>query len=195
MLIRSALLLLCCVPAWATAASAERTRIAQERQALSQHYAAQERACTQRFAVTACVDDVRSRRREAVAPLRERELQLDEAERVQRAEQRRAVIAGKRAAAAAQPAPAPPPELRLRDPGAAPAPAPTASAVLRAPRSESDVSARAEEAEQRVQQAQQRARDAELVRQRIARREAERRARGIKPAPLPRPTAASAAAP
>ena len=65
-----------------------------ERQALVERFADEERACSQRFAVTSCVDEVRSRRRAALAPLRERELRLEEAERNRRAAERRAVQKG-----------------------------------------------------------------------------------------------------
>ena len=183
-----ALCLLCFLPGWAPAASPERTRIALERQAWSQHYAAEELACANRFAVTACVDDVRARRRAAITPLRERELRMDEAERIQRATEKQAAIAAKQAAAASRPAPSVSPQLRLR------VPEPPASTAQRAPRTPGDTAARAEQAEQRVREAQERQRESQLVQQRSQRREAERRARGLKPDPLPVPAAASGAA-
>ena len=78
------LMLLPLLAGWACAAAAddgERASIAAERQLLVERYAREERECLQRFAVSACLDDVRSRRRAALAPLRARELQLDDAER------------------------------------------------------------------------------------------------------------------
>ena len=82
-----------CLPMVATAADSERSRITAERKAMAAQFAAEEKACAERFAVTACVDDVRVRRREALAPLRERELKLDEADRQQRAQERRSAVA------------------------------------------------------------------------------------------------------
>jgi hypothetical protein len=61
------------LPSVAVAADNDRNRITAERKATAAQFAAEEKACAERFAVTACVDDVRARRREALAPLRERE--------------------------------------------------------------------------------------------------------------------------
>ena len=77
-----ALVLVVLPPVWA---EDERTRIAAERQSLTERFTAEESACRTRFAVNACLDDVRARRRAALAPLRERELRLAEAERQRRA--------------------------------------------------------------------------------------------------------------
>ena len=74
---------------------AERARLAAERQALLDGFAQEELACQQRFFVNACVEDVSRRRREALAPLRARELELDDAERQRRAAERRAAIEAK----------------------------------------------------------------------------------------------------
>ena len=191
-MLRKPLLIL--LPAWwlaglpcsSVAADDERARLVQQRRQLSEAFSAEERTCTQRFAVTACVDALRLRRREALAPLRERELQLDEAERVQRAAERRAAIAAKRAAAASAPpaASAAVPELRVRQ--AAPA------ASRPAPRPRDDGEERAAQAEQRQRQTQQRREEAAAAQQRVQRRRDERGASGRKSDALPVPAPASA---
>ena len=108
---------------------AERARLAAERQALIDGFAQEELACQQRFFVNDCVEDVRRRRREALAPLRARELELDDVERQQRAAERRAAIEAKQREQAARPAPASAPELPPRSP-AEPASAGPASHAL-----------------------------------------------------------------
>lgn len=172
----------------AAAADSERARLAQLRKQLSEAFSAEERACTQRFAVTSCVEAVRLRRRDVLAPLRERELQLDEAERLQRATDRRAALELKRAAAAAAsvPASAVTPELRVRP--TAPAPSRPASGL----RDHSEE--RAAQAEQRQHQALQRREEAAAAQQRVQRRQDERKASGRQAAPLPVPSGASASA-
>jgi hypothetical protein len=153
----------------------DRNRLQSERQALVQRFADEERACASRFVVTACQDEVRARRREALAPLRERELKLDQAERRERAEQRRQVIAAKQATAASAPALAlvSPPELRLRQPAP---PASAASAAQRSARTRDD--GRSAEAAVRAQGALLRRQEAQAAQERISRREAERKAEG-----------------
>jgi hypothetical protein len=166
------------------AAADERGAILAERQALQARFAAQERECASRFVVNACLDDVRQRRREALEPLRERELRLDQAERLKRAEERRAFIAAKQAAAAAsRPSGGVTPQLRLRDPAPVPEPRPTRVA---------DEAERAAEAAARAREAEQRRAEAQAARQRVQQRQAEREAAGKKGEPLPVPAAASA---
>jgi len=175
----------------------ERERIVAERQAIGAHYTQLEQACHDRFAVTACVEDVQARRREALAPLRERELRLDEADRLQRAAQRRAAVLAKQQAAlsnaAAPAAPAPAPlALRLRE-----APLPAASSLAAGPARAAGLAetsaARASEAATRVQAAQQRRAAAQATHDRVARRKAEREKSGRRSAPLPVPAASAAA--
>lgn len=186
--VRWLLLLLACLHLAVLAADGERTRIAAERQALLERFAQEERECQQRFAVTACLDDVRSRRRAALAPLRARELQLDDAERQQRAADRRVAIEAKQKAQAARPPPTPAPEVRLRPPPPVPA---SSAAAASAPRHKTDdAQARAAQAAERAQAAQRRREAAEADRQRIERRLAEREAAGKVAAPLPVPSSA-----
>jgi Tfp pilus assembly protein FimV len=172
------------VDSWAE----DRGRLQAERQTLTQRFADEERACASRFVVTSCQDQVRARRREALAPLRERELQLDEAERRERAAQRRQAIATKQAAAAAAAGAAsavPAPQLRVRQPLA---PAPAASRPVM-PREDD----RAAEAAARAQASQGRRDAAQAAQARVARREAERQAGQHHSQTLPVPTAASGA--
>ncbi len=167
----------------------ERALIAAERQALSQRFLQQELDCASRFVVNACIDDVRQRRRDALQPLRERELSLDEAERTRRAAERRSAIAAKQAAAATLPAAAsaPPPQLRLRDNLPAAPPRPPRSSPAR------DQTDRAAEAAERVRDAERRRDEAQANQRRVQQREAERATSGRSSAPLPVPGAASAA--
>lgn len=181
-----ALASLAALPLRSVAAEDERARLVQQRRLLSDTFAAEERACLQRFAVTACIDEIKLRRREALAPLRERELQIDEAERAQRATERRATIAAKRAAAASAPpaSAAGLSELRVRQPPAA------ASSSRPAARLRDDAQDRAAVAEQRARQVQQSRDEAAAAQQRVQRQQA-RRASGHKSDPLPVPAASS----
>ena len=188
------LVLLAGLPVLAGAQDSEGVRLAAERRAVVERFAAEERACAQRFAVTACVDETRARRRQALAPLREREVRMDEADRRQRAAERRAAIATKVAAAASGPAgpaaPAPDaPAVRVRAPATAP------SAALRAARPSQDDAARASQADKRVREAQVRQQGSLAAQQRIQRRLADRLARGQQAEPLPVPEKARAKEP
>ena len=197
-----------CLPLLVAAGDDERARIAAERQALQQRFAQEEADCQRRFAVTDCVVAVRERRRAALAPLRARELLLDEADRQRRAADRRAAIEAKQQAQAARPPPPPPapelpprppapataPETRASSPLPLPSPLPSASAsassatVPEAPRrSASDAESRAAEAAERVRAAQRRREAAQANQERIQRRLAEREAAGKVAAPLPLP--------
>lgn len=171
----------------ATAASAgadDRAAIRAGRQLLEARFAEQERACASRFVVNACLEDVRLRRREALEPLRERELQLEQAERLQRAQERRAVIAAKQSAArASRPSGGATPQLRVRDP---------ASVPVARPARGSDEAERASEAAARAREAEQRRAEAQAAQLRVQQRQAEREGAGKKSEPLPVPGAGSA---
>jgi colicin import membrane protein len=169
---------------------AERARLAAERQALIDGFAQEELACQQRFFVNACVEDVSRRRREALAPLRARELELDDAERRQRAAERRAAIEAKQREQAARPAPASAPELPPRSP-AEPASAWPASPASASQPSSAEAQARAAQAAERARASQRRREEAEAALQRVRRRLAEREAAGKSATPLPVPEAAS----
>lgn len=88
--------LLCCLCLDAAVAQAqdsvapvgERERIARERAAVEALFTARQAACQSRFAVTDCVNDAKTERRAALAPLRRQAIALDDAERKQRAARR-----------------------------------------------------------------------------------------------------------
>ena len=84
-------------PAGAEAArvAAERAEIQAERNRLEAQFDAEKADCAGRFAVTACLDDVRERRRAALEGPRMRALALDDAERLRRAAARRDALARK----------------------------------------------------------------------------------------------------
>ena len=180
----SAILLV--LPLVAGADNGQRERLAAERARLQQGFAAEEQACHQRFAVTGCVDGVRERRRAALKPLRERELQLSDADRLQRGQERQAardsrtqpVREPRRAASAEVPA------VPLR-------PSPMTGGAVR--RTE-DPAARSAEAAERVRAAARRAQAAQETAAEVARRQEQRRTRGKQSAPLPVPAPPAATA-
>ena len=184
---------LCCWLATlpALAEEPDRQQIVAARQAIQGDFAAQELACQKRFAVTDCVEDVRLRRRQALAPWREKELALDAADRRRRASERQAAIKSKVQAAAAEAASAPPVLPRERKAMAAP------SATLPAAPPAADP-ARAAAAAARVQEANQRKAEAKAAQERVARRQAERAEKAkagkvVAPLPVPGSGAASGA--
>jgi hypothetical protein len=183
----------------ATAETTERDRLAAERQSLNDSSAAQEQACRQRFLVNDCVAEVRARRREALRPLRERELQIDDAERRQRAQERES----SREARRIRPVPLP---RAASQPAAAASALPSAlSAASAAPsaasgarpglpaRNGGEVQSRAAEAAGHVRAAELRAQEASAAQARVARRIAQRNASGKKSTPLPTSAASEAA--
>lgn len=76
---------------WAQApgeAAATRERISSARSVAEVEFAAQEKACYQRFAVNDCLHAARAKRRAALADLRREEIALDDADRQRRAAER-----------------------------------------------------------------------------------------------------------
>lgn len=146
--------------AGASAREAERADIERQRAAIAATQAQEEKACWQRFAVEDCLKDVRARARAQLAPLRARELELNQQERQERAAERLRAIEAKRANA---PPPAPV-QTHTRKP--------VPDAALR-----QQEGARAKEAAERA--AQQRQRQADHARQVQEREaaEAERRSK------------------
>ncbi len=187
---RRVLIALLCLAAVAVAAGAEpadeRVRLAEERQAITQRFAQEEVTCRQRFAATGCLGTAQARRRDALAPLRERELKLADDDRQRRAAERRRVVAAKVQAAAARPAAAPEPVLKLRQvlPAARPSSASASASVLVAPRT-SDDTARETDAAQRARASAQRQSQIDAARQRVADRVAARASEGGAAQPLP----------
>ena len=176
-------------PLLALAEGDGRERIGAERQVVELRFAAEQRDCRERFAVTACLDDSRARRRAALAPLRERELRLDDAERRARGDERRAAVAAKQAAAASRPAGG-----SSARPAKVPAIAPAAAERASRPRDTGAAQAgQASEAAQRAQAAQRRRDAARQTQERVARRLAEKAATGKPAEPLPVPGPAASA--
>ncbi|MGC4080255.1 MAG: hypothetical protein QM702_25040 [Rubrivivax sp.] len=163
---------------------AERSRIAAERAAAESRYKAEQAECRQRFVVTACVDEAKARRREALGRLKHQELVLDEQDRRRRAAARLQAIEEKQREAAARPPMPVQPAPVIREAASAPA--------ARAPQTPS-AAERAQRAREEAARAQRRAQAADDLRQqaaedraRIAEREADRRAKDKKvPTPLP----------
>ena len=90
------LFLLCCSlslgaamaqsPAQEKSANAlERSKVAAERARLEAGFQAEEAACKSRFAVNACLQEIRTRRNEAMADLRRQDILINEADRKARA--------------------------------------------------------------------------------------------------------------
>ena len=169
----------------------ERERIQAERERLEAQFAAEQARCSERFAVTACVDDVRQRRRAALAVPKAQALALDDAERRERAAARRQAVLDKQRRAAEMPAPA--------STVAAPAsgadglrstPVPQATGAS-APRSQAAGASAA--AAQRAAIGRQRQLDIKAGQARIQAREAARARGGKAAAPLDGPAASAPA--
>jgi colicin import membrane protein len=90
-------LLLWAPPLKALNEAAERERIAAERAAVNARYAQDEADCRQRFAVRACLEPARERRRRELESLRQQELLLNEQRRRERAAERERAVREKRA--------------------------------------------------------------------------------------------------
>ncbi len=179
--------LACAAPAWTLAD--ERARIADERAAANARLVAQERECATRFLVAPCLEEARQAHRDQTAKLRREQLQFDEAQRREAVEARRKVIAERVEAqqARASDAASAPPAVRVRRAAELPPAAPVRSPpVARTP------AISASQAQLNVEKFEARARDAQARRDEVARRHAERAAKGKVAAPLPLPPGASA---
>ena len=183
------LLAACLLPLSAAAAAVAvaklRLRLQAQITQLSAGFAADEAGCQHRFAVTSCTEEVRSRRRDTLSPLRSQLLALDEAERGERASARLQAIASKpQAQGASVPEPLPARRVVERTSRAAPAPL----IVLRrdeaaAGRQQAASVAAAQRAAAYRRRLQQGEADAARVRERVA----ERDRGGDRAAPLPVP--------
>jgi hypothetical protein len=175
--------------AFAHAASPERERIGAERAAAMARFAEQERACHERFIVTACVEAARKEQRLTLTRLHRAELVLDDAERSETAARRREELQQRAAAQerrASEPAPVQGRESRHS------APAPNPPEAVHPQRGASSAQAQ-REFEQRNEAAfEARARAAQARRDAVARRMAQRASEGKVAAPLPAPPGASA---
>ena len=81
----------------------ERAEIVSKRAVIDQQLMAEEKDCYQKFAVEGCLAEARARARAKDEPLRERELQINEVERRQKADERLESIEEKKAEKAAVP--------------------------------------------------------------------------------------------
>jgi len=158
----------------------ERARLEAERQAIAQRFSQEEQACRQRFAITGCLEDVRVRRREALAPVRERELNLADLERQQRAAARRLQVAAKMQAAAGPAAAASDPVPEVRQ-----APAPGRAASASYPPRVSNDAAREAAAAERARVGARKLAEIEAGKRRVADRVAARASEGKPVQPLP----------
>jgi hypothetical protein len=179
----------------------ERERLATQRRAIDTAYESRAAECRSRFVVTPCIDAAREQRRAALAPVRDRELQLDAAERERRAEERRRSVAAKQQAAAMRPPVAEPLAVgagaasaarSVREPMLSRAvPAPGVEVHSRDGSARSEV--RVQEAAQRAERRREREAAGQGRRDRVAERQMERSLRGKSSEPLPPPpTPASA---
>lgn len=169
-------------------AQLERERIAAERAAATARFAEQERACRERFVVTACVDAARKEERLTLARLHRAELVLDEGERREAGARRRQILQERAAAQEARASePAEPHREKART-----APAPNAPAASH-PQRPAASAAEQRASEQRNEAAfEARARSARAHRESVERRNALRASEGKVAAPLPVPSGASA---
>jgi colicin import membrane protein len=173
----------------------ERAAIQAERERLEAQFAAERAHCAARFAVNACLDDVRERRRAALEGPRARELALDDAERRRRAAVRRETLAQRQREAAERPPPAVLPAMPDA-PSAAAMPVPVVPPAVftqdaEGPTARAAAASAAVEAAAAKRGAAARQRDAAVraERARIEERKAERARRGKLSAPLPVPAA------
>jgi colicin import membrane protein len=117
----------CTTSLWAQtgeANAAQRAALQAERERIEAQFKAQELACRERFAVTACIEDVKQKRREALAGPRAQALALDDIERKERAETRREAVRERQRLLAQRPVPV----EALPAPASAPASPPLAAA-------------------------------------------------------------------
>ncbi len=167
----------------------------QQQQLLSDRFDREAAACRERFLVTDCIELVNRQRRVALAPVRERLMQIDEAERQRRAADRREALAAKQkirdermaAALAAEQAAssASAPRVRQRM-------LPLATPLPPAADRDRAEAARQQAADERVKEGQRRQAQAAERQARVARRLVEREAKKGPTQPLPPPSAASA---
>ena len=173
----------------AAAREQARARIQAERTRIEAQFNADVAECQQRFVVTACVNEARQRRRDALAAPRAEGLALDDMERHARAVARREALQAKQREAAAQAAPAlsaSAPLTRVRPAS----PAATAASGAHRRRSPASAASAAEAAAQeRSDATRERQAEIEAAQVRIRARQAERLREGKVVAPLPVPGA------
>jgi colicin import membrane protein len=183
---------------------AEHERIRREREAIGAERVAGEAQCYQRFAVEDCLKSVRSRARDAEGRLRVQEIELNDAERTEKAAARRRSIEDKQRSLPATAAGNAEPGSTVRKPGHDPQAQKSQrdhEAELRASQQRSRAQAQAQEQSRRSAESAQRAAEARARqaqaresaserRARVEKAQAEAAAKGRSPAaPLPAPSA------
>ena len=176
-----------------------RARIQAERTRIDEMFSADTAACQQQFAVTACVEQARQRRRDALAGARSQALLLDDIERRERAVARREAITVKQREAASRAAPLLPASASEFASASASASASTSIARMRPSPSAASAAIRrshsaaaseaAAEALRRAQATRERQAEIEATQDRIRARQIERLREGKVAAPLPVPAA------
>lgn len=175
----------------APAQPVNRAEVQAQRKSVEQQFAREEAECRQRFAVSACLESLRLRRREALAPIVAREHELAADERRERAQAQARRVQERELAASA------PEEGRPRDRLQPGVPAPPASHPVRARQPEQAAQA-VREAERRAQaeaaRRREQARERDVRQQQRVEAHEERERRRNKPpaAPLPIPGASAA---
>ena len=171
-------------------AEPERERIGAERAAVNARFAEQERACQEKFVVSACIEAARKEQRQTLTRLHRAEVVLDEATRRETAAQRRQALQ-ERAAAQAARASEPAAEARQSVTRNAPAPNPLAALPPHRPASSAAEQRAVEQRNEASFEARTRA--AQAHRDTVARRNAQRATAGKVGAPLllPAPSGAS----
>jgi hypothetical protein len=171
--------------------TAERARIAADRQAVEARYEAARRDCETRFVVNDCLDQARQDRRAALEPLQRQIHLLDDARRRERAVERLRVIQARQSAAAERPALAT--AAAPASAASAAPPLPVRRAVRPPPPAAASASAAALAAQQRQARQQQRLQQARAHQAAVQARNAERDAQRKPAAGLPVPGAAASA--
>ena len=180
----------------ATTAQAQRPeheRLSSERTAANARLTEQERACEEKFVVSACLESARKEHRATLARLRRAELVLDDGERREAAARRRQSIQEKASAQAARASDAASVSPR-QSPRATPVPNPPSPAHAGGGPDRPTVLSADQRATEERNRAnfEARARAAQAHRESVERRNAQRDANGKAAAPLPVPSGASA---
>ena len=162
-----------------------RARIQAESTRIEAMFSVDMDACQQRFAVTACVEQARQRRRDALAAPRSQALVLDDIDRRERAVARREAITIKQREAASRAAPPLPASAALTR--VQPSPSAASTAVRRS--HSTAASDTAAEALRRAHATRERQAEIETTQQRIRARQIDRLRAGKVAAPLPEPAA------
>jgi colicin import membrane protein len=177
---------------------AERARIKSERAKVEAAYAQRERDCRTRFVVTSCIEEARRDRRQSLEGLRLQQEVLDEQQRKQRAAQRmdeiRAKVGGEEAKRQETDAATRRTEKQRADVAGRPASGSASSAVPAQRSAAQPLTTRQTPGEEARHAAEyeQRQQEAQTHRDEVARRNAERAAKGKAPAkPLPLPASAA----